>query len=60
MKKAAIVGCGGIAAVHAGVLDHFEGADLIACADIKPERAKAMAEKGGLQACENLTELRGQ
>ncbi len=60
MKKAAIVGCGGIAAVHAGVLDHFEGADLIACADIKPERAKAMAEKYGLHAYESLTEMLDQ
>lgn len=57
MKRAAIVGCGGISAVHAGVLDHFEGAELIACADIRPERAKAMADKYGLHAYENLTDM---
>ncbi len=45
--RCAIVGCGGIAQVHARALSSMEEADLIAFADIKPQRAEAMAEKFG-------------
>lgn len=57
MKKAAIVGCGGISAVHAGVLDMMENVQLVACADIRPERAEAMAEKYGLHAYDSLEKM---
>ncbi|MDE6837592.1 MAG: Gfo/Idh/MocA family oxidoreductase, partial [Acutalibacter sp.] len=41
--RCAIVGCGGIAQVHAGVLFRLESAELAAFADIRPERAQALA-----------------
>lgn len=55
--KAAIVGCGGIAQVHAAVLSQLEEAQLVACADIRPQRAQAMAEKTGCRAYASLEEL---
>lgn len=57
MKKAAIVGCGGISAVHAAVLNELEGVKLVACADIRPERAAALAEKYGLHAYDSLEKM---
>ncbi|MDD6032061.1 MAG: Gfo/Idh/MocA family oxidoreductase, partial [Oscillospiraceae bacterium] len=57
MKRAAIVGCGGISAVHAAVLNALEGVKLVACADIRPERAEAMAEKYGLHAYDSLESM---
>lgn len=57
MKKAAIVGCGGISAVHAGVLDMMDNVQLVACADIRPERAEAMAAKYGLHAYDSLEKM---
>lgn len=57
MKYAAIVGCGGIAAVHAAVLGSMANVTLTACADIKPEKAKAFAEKNGLRAYTSLEDM---
>ena len=54
MLKAAIVGCGGIAAVHSAVLNDLPDVELIACADIRPERAAEMAEKYQLHAYHSL------
>lgn len=55
--RAAIVGCGGIAQVHAKVLAESRQAEAVAYADIKPERAKALAEKYGGSAYSSLEEL---
>lgn len=55
--KCAIVGCGGIAQVHGEVLHALETADLRAFADIRPERAQAMAERYGGNAYSSLEEL---
>lgn len=55
--KCAIVGCGGIAQVHAAVLSEQETAELAAFADSKPERAQALAEKYGGCAYPSLEEL---
>ena len=35
--RVGVVGCGGIAQVHGGVLKDLEGVELVACADIRPE-----------------------
>ena len=40
MYRVALIGCGGISAVHAQVLDELDSTDLIACADLIPERAR--------------------
>ena len=50
LHKIGIVGCGGIAQVHAAALARLENTQLTACADIRPERAQAMAEKYGCRA----------
>lgn len=58
--RSAIVGCGGIAQVHAQALARQETARLAAFADIRPERAQALAEKFGGTAYESLDELLSQ
>ena len=55
--KSAVIGCGGIAQVHGAVLRDMESANLIACADIIPERAQAFGEKFGASAYSSLEEL---
>ena len=55
--RSAIVGCGSIASVHAAVLSQSDRAHLWACADIRPERAQAMAEKYQARAYQSLSEL---
>lgn len=57
LLKCAIVGCGGIAQVHAEVLSRQSTAQLVAFADVKPERARAMAEKFGGCAYTSLEEM---
>ncbi len=55
--KTAIVGCGGIAQVHAEVLSHQDTAQLTAFADVRLERAQAMAENHGGNPYSSLEEL---
>ncbi len=40
-----IVGCGAIGPTHAGAIGQIEGADLVAVADILPDRSRAVADK---------------
>ena len=55
--KSAIVGCGGIAQVHAAVLSHQETAELAAFCDIRPERAQKLAETYGGNPYGSLEEM---
>jgi len=55
--RSAIVGCGGIAKVHAACLAHLPQTQLIACADIRPERAQAMADEHGATAYDRLESM---
>ena len=55
--KAAIVGCGGIAAVHAASISQFQGAVLTAFADIKKERAEDFAARYDGRAYGSLEEM---
>lgn len=57
MYHIGIVGCGGIAQVHAAVLEQLPETALTACADIRPERARAMAEKYGCRAYDSLSDM---
>ena len=57
MLQIGIVGCGGIAQVHAASLDKLPQLHLAACADIRPERAQAMAEKYGCHAYASMEEM---
>ena len=56
MKRVGIVGCGGIAHVHAQVLEHMEDMELVAFADIRPERAEEFADRLGGNAYASLKE----
>lgn len=56
MKRVGIVGCGGIAHVHAQVLEHMEDMELAAFADIRPERAEEFADRLGGNAYASLKE----
>jgi predicted dehydrogenase len=55
--KAALVGCGAIAPVHAGILHSLPGVQLCACADTRLERAQALAEAHGMAAYNSLEAL---
>ena len=55
--KAAIVGCGGIAAVHAASISQLQGAVLTAFADIKKERAEDFASRYGGKAYGSLEDM---
>ena len=57
MFRVAIAGCGSIAAVHAKVLDALPETELIACCDIRRERAEALAKAYAMRAYENLQEF---
>lgn len=55
--RTALVGCGGIAAVHAEALSKMDGITLAACADILPERARKLAERYGAAPYSSLEDL---
>jgi predicted dehydrogenase len=52
--RAAIVGCGGIAQVHAKVLDSLKDVTLAAFADIVPQRAQKLADTYGGKSYDSL------
>lgn len=58
--KAAIVGCGGIARVHAESISILQEHKLVAFADIKKERAKSFSETYGGRAYESLEAMLDQ
>lgn len=55
--KSAIIGCGGIAQVHAKSIEKVKNTSLTAVADIIPERAEAMAEEYGAKAYTDWEEM---
>lgn len=57
MFRVGLVGCGGIAQVHATVLAALESTKLSACADIRPEKARALASKYGCAAYASLADM---
>ena len=44
-----IIGCGGIAGMHARSYKEVEGVELVACTDIDPKRAKEFAAANGVK-----------
>ena len=46
--RCAVVGCGVIGAVHAGLLSEMAHAELVACCDIIPERAAEFSRRFGI------------
>ena len=60
MKRAALVGCGNIAGVHATAIKHLENVELVAFADIIRERAEGFSKKytdGKAKAYGSLDEM---
>ncbi len=50
MNRLAVVGCGVISRTYGYTLRMFDWVDLVACADVFPERAEEQAEKWGARA----------
>lgn len=48
--RVGLLGCGKISQVYANGAALFEEIDLVACADLRPEAAQALAEANGLRA----------
>lgn len=59
MKKlrVGIIGCGRISIMHFEAAVDLEEAELVACADIKPERAEEMAQKYNIKAYTDFKEM---
>lgn len=57
MMKVGLVGCGGIAQVHAHVLRDMSDIDFCACADVRIERAREMAAPTGGRAYASLEDM---
>ena len=55
--KTAVIGCGSVAQMHLEALDKNNKTELIAVADIKPERADSAAAKYGAKAYYDFDEL---
>lgn len=55
----AVLGCGSIGPLHAEALEGVEGARLVAVADTRPERARALGTRYGVPALSSLDELLG-
>ena len=62
MKKlrVAVIGCGRISVMHLVPASVLEEAELVACCDIKAERANAAAEKFGITAYTDYKEMIAQ
>ncbi|MEJ8279486.1 Gfo/Idh/MocA family protein [Pseudonocardia spirodelae] len=48
--RAAVIGCGAVAANHAAAYHELPGVELVACADLDPARASALADRFGGRA----------
>ena len=48
--KVGMVGCGNIAGIYVHNIPRFRDIELVACADLRPEFAKAVADKAGIRA----------
>lgn len=55
--KVAVIGCGRISVMHLVSLEQIKGVKLIACCDVKKERADAVAEKYGVKAYYSYEEM---
>ena len=55
--KVAVIGCGGISSMHLRALKDNPDTDIVAVADIKPERADKAAAEYGAKAYYDFDEL---
>ncbi len=56
-RRACIIGCGAISRAHADALKALPSVELVAAADIRPERAKAFAVRYGCRAYEDWRKM---
>ena len=54
LRRAAVVGCGSISGNHGRAIEAMEGVELVACADIKFDRAETFAKTFGGKPYETL------
>ena len=55
--KTAVVGCGAISQTHGKVLYSLRDIDIVAAADIIPERAERFCDEFGGKSYNNLNEM---
>lgn len=55
--KVGVIGCGRVSVMHLGSIHFLEEAELVACCDIKKERAEAAAKKYGVKAYVSYEEM---
>ena len=55
--KVAVIGCGRISVMHLVSADVLEEAELVACCDIKAERAESVASEFGIKAYTDYEEM---
>ena len=56
-KKVGIIGCGRISVMHLSAIEKIEGIKLVACCDIKKDRADSVAKKYGIKAYNDYEEM---
>ena len=57
MLKVGLIGCGFMGAMHANCYSHIDGVTLTAVADIRPEKAKALAKDSDIQIFQDGMDL---
>lgn len=55
--KVAVIGCGRISVMHLVSIDMIENVELVACCDIKKDRAEAVAKKYGCKVYTSYEEM---
>ena len=55
--RVGIIGCGRIAVMHLVSIEAIDGVELVACCDIKKDRAESVAEKYGCNAYTDYIEM---
>lgn len=55
--KVALIGCGRISVMHLDALEKIEEVSLVACCDVKKDRADSVAEKYGVKAYYDYNEM---
>ena len=55
--KVGIIGCGRISVMHLDALEKIEGVKLVACCDVKKDRADDVAKKYGIKAYYDYMEM---
>ena len=55
--RVGIVGCGRISVMHLVSIDHLDVTELVACCDIKPDRAESVAKQYGVTAYTDYDEM---